>query len=112
MVQIGHNEHIGWGITLSFTDLEDVFVEKFTDDTCTTYMHDGKLKDTHILEEKIFIKGEKMPFIEKVFETVHGVLISDVTGNSSMKLTLCSMAYKASTATRGWFQLNKAKKLE
>lgn len=109
MVQIGHNEHIGWGITLSFTDLEDVFVEKFTDDTCTTYMHDGKLKDTHILEEKIFIKGEKMPFIEKVFETVHGVLISDVTGNSSMKLTLCSMAYKASTATRGWFQLNKAK---
>ncbi len=109
MVQIGHNNDIGWGITLSFTDLEDVFVEKFTDDTCTTYVHEGKLKETNIIEEKIFIKGEKMPFIEKVFETVHGVLVSDVTGNSSMKLTLCSMAFKSSNTTRGWFLLNDAK---
>ena len=109
MIQIGHNENIGWGITLSFTDIEDVFVEKFTDDTCTTYMHDGKLKDTKIIEEKIFIKNENLPFIEKVYETVHGTLISDVTGNSSMKLTLCSMAYKPGTAVKGWFLLNKAK---
>ncbi len=108
MVQIGHNEKIGWGITLSYTDIEDVFVEKFTDETCTTYMHDGKLMETNIMEEKIFIKGEKMPHIEKVYETVHGILISDVTGHSSMKLTLCSMAYKAGTATKGWFSLNKA----
>ena len=108
MVQIGHNEKIGWGITLSYTDIEDVFVEKFTDETCATYMHDGKLKETNIIEEKIFIKGEKMPHIEKVYETVHGTLISDVTGNSSMKLTLCSMAYKAGTAIKGWFLLNKA----
>ncbi len=108
MVQIGHNEKIGWGITLSYTDIEDVFVEKFTDETCTSYMHEGKLKETNIIEEKIFIKGEKMPHIEKVYETIHGTLISDVTGNSSMKLTLCSMAYKAGTATKGWFLLNKA----
>lgn len=109
MIQIGHNEKIGWGITLSYTDIEDVFVEKFTDETCTTYMHDGKLRETNIIEEKIFIKGEKMPHIEKVYETVHGTLISDVTGHSSMKLTLCSMAYKPGTATKGWFLLNKAK---
>ena len=109
MVQIGHNEKIGWGITLSYTDIEDVFVEKFTDETCTTYMHDGKLRETNIIEEKIFIKDEKMPHIEKVYETVHGTLISDVTGHSSMKLTLCSMAYKPGTATKGWFLLNKAK---
>ncbi len=109
MVQIGHNDKIGWGITLAFTDIEDVFVEKFTDDTCTTYMHDGKLKETHIIEEKIFVKDEKMPHIEKVYETVHGTLISDVTGHSNMKLSLCSMAYKPGTSITGWFRLNKAK---
>ncbi|HMV15013.1 MAG TPA: penicillin acylase family protein [Chitinophagales bacterium] len=109
MVQIGHNENIGWGITLSYTDIEDVFVEKFTDDTCTTYIHEGKLNDTTIIEEKIFVKGEKMPIIEKVYQTVHGTLISDVTGHSNMKLTLCSMAYQAGTSTKGWFLLNKAK---
>ncbi len=109
MIQIGHNEKIGFGITLAFTDIEDVFIEKFTDDTCTTYMHEGKLKDTKIIDEKIFIKGETMPHVEKVFETVHGILISDVTGHSNMKLTLCSMAYKAGTSISGWFLLNKAK---
>ena len=108
MIQIGHNEKIGWGITLSYTDIEDVFVEKFTDDSCTTYMHEGKLKDTKIIEEKIFIKDEKMPNIEKVYETIHGTLISDVTGNSNMKLTLCSMAFKAGRSINGWFLLNKA----
>ena len=108
MVQIGHNEHIGWGITLSYTDIEDLFIEKFTDDTCTTYMHDGKLRETVVIEEKIFIKGERMPHIEKVYETDHGVLISDVTGNSTTKLTLCSQAYKPGTAIKGWFMLNKA----
>lgn len=109
MVLIGHNEKIGWGITLSFTDIEDVFVEKFTDDTCTSYMHEGKLTETEIIEEKIFIKGEKMPHIEKVYNTVHGTLISDVTGHSNMKLTLCSMAYHQGEALKGWYLLNKAK---
>ncbi|MDB5226042.1 MAG: peptidase penicillin amidase, partial [Bacteroidota bacterium] len=108
MVQIGHNDKIGWGITLSYTDIEDVFIEKFTDETCSTYMHDGKLRETDIIEEKIFIKDEKMPHLEKVYETVHGVVISDVTGNSSTRLTLCSQAYIASTATKGWFLLNQA----
>ncbi|MEZ5025215.1 MAG: penicillin acylase family protein [Chitinophagales bacterium] len=109
MVQIGHNENIGWGITLSFTDIEDLFVEKFTDETCTTYMHEGKIKDTIIYNEKIFIKGEKLPHIEKVYETIHGTMISDVVGHSSTKLTLCSMAYKPGMAIRGWFMLNRAK---
>ncbi len=108
MVQIGHNDKIGWGITLAYTDMEDVFIEKFTDDTCTTYMHDGKLQETIVHEEKIFIKDEKMPHMERVFETVHGVLISDITGNSSTKLTLCSQAFRPSAATKGWFLLNKA----
>ena len=26
---VGHNEHIGFGITLAYTDAEDLFVEQF-----------------------------------------------------------------------------------
>ena len=108
MVQIGHNEKIGWGITLSFTDIEDVFVEKFTDENCTTYMHESDLKETEIIEEKIFIKDEKMPYIEKVYRTVHGTIISDIVGDSNQKLSLSSMALTAGKSVYGWFLLNKA----
>ncbi|MBK8353103.1 MAG: penicillin acylase family protein [Saprospirales bacterium] len=92
MVQIGHNEKIGWGITLAFTDIEDVFVEKIYETKITTYMHEGNLKETEIIEEKIFIKDENLPHIEKVFRTIHGTIISDIIGNSNQKLSLSSMA--------------------
>lgn len=109
MVLIGHNEHIGWGITLSFTDIEDVFVEKFTDETCSTYVYENQLLSTEIIEEKIYIKDQEEPFIEKVFQTIHGPVISDITGYRHKKLTLCSQALRPSKAVLGWFTMNKAK---
>lgn len=108
MVLIGHNASIGWGITLSFTDIEDVFVEKFTDDTCGSYVHENQLLSTDIIEEKIYIKGEDEPYIEKVLQTIHGPVISDITGYKHKKLTLCSQALRPSKAVLGWFKLNKA----
>jgi penicillin amidase len=109
MVLIGHNEYIGWGITLSFTDIEDVYVEKFTDDTCSSYIHENKILNTEIFEEKIYVKDEKDPYIEKVLATIHGPVISDITGYKHQKLTLCSQARKPSKAVLGWDLLNKAK---
>ena len=108
MVQIGHNEKIGWGITLAFTDIEDVIVEKYTDENCTTYMHEGNLKETEIIEEKIFIKDEKMPHIEKIYRTIHGTIISEIVGDSNQKLSLSSMALTSGKSIHGWFLLNKA----
>ena len=29
LILVGHNEHIGFGITLAYTDAEDLFVEQF-----------------------------------------------------------------------------------
>jgi penicillin amidase len=36
-VLVGHNAHIAWGMTLAFTDCEDLFVEKFDPDAPTRY---------------------------------------------------------------------------
>lgn len=108
-ILIGHNERISWGITLSYTDMEDVFIEKFTDDTCVSYMHEGRIMETEIIDEKIFVKGEKMPHVERVYNTIHGTVVSEISGNKHVKMTLCSMAYKPSRAFGGWFVLNTAK---
>jgi penicillin amidase len=108
LILIGHNEQIGWGITLAFTDIEDVFVEKFTDKTMETYMHDGKIMESKIIEEKIYIKDEKMPHIERVINTIHGTLISNVIPESHHAYTLCSMAFRPANTFDGWFRLNTA----
>ena len=107
-VLIGHNEHIGWGITLAFTDIEDVYVEKFTDHSFSTYMYDGKILDSNIIEEKIYIKGESLPYIEKVVNTIHGTLISNITNEQHHAYTLCSRAFKPSNVFDGWMKLNRA----
>jgi len=108
MCLIGHNEKIGWGITLSFTDIEDIFVETFTDDSCRQYLHNGMVKDTIVHEEVIQVKGEKEPCIFKVFETVHGPVISDIIDEGHHRLSLCSQALKPGKVLEGWFRINQA----
>ena len=108
LVLIGHNANIGWGITLAYTDIEDVFIEKFTDDSCQSYEHIGETKQTVVHEELIKIKG-KQPHVEEVLETVHGVVISDLLGSGTQKLTLCSMALKEGRPMLAWLKLNHAK---
>ncbi|MBK6275163.1 MAG: hypothetical protein IPF58_10870 [Saprospirales bacterium] len=70
---------------MSFTDIEDVFVEKFTDENCTTYMHEGNLKETEIIEEKIFIKDEKChtsrKYIEPFMALLYQILLAIPTKN-------------------------------
>ncbi|MBX7226466.1 MAG: penicillin acylase family protein [Chitinophagales bacterium] len=109
MVQIGHNGNIGWGITLSYTDLEDVFIEKFTDETCSSYVHEGKIVQTAILEEKIYVKGDPKPIIHEVMETVHGPIVSDFIDDNVKKLSLCSMALKPGKSILAWMKINLAK---
>lgn len=109
LVPIGHNERISWGITLSFTDIEDLFVEQFTDETCTAYIYKGQVKQSVVYEEAIHIKGRREPFVEKVVTTEHGVVISDILGHADQKLSLASMALRSSDSVWGWFVLNHAR---
>ena len=38
-VMVGHNSHIAWGMTLAFTDCEDLFVEKLDPDNPRRYLY-------------------------------------------------------------------------
>jgi len=108
LVPIGHNGKISWGITVAFTDIEDLFIEQFTDDHCETYLYKGEKRQAVIHEEKIFVKGSKEPVIEKVTTTEHGVVISDIIGHDDQKLALNSMALRPGKSIWGWYTLNRA----
>lgn len=108
LVPIGHNAHISWGITLAFTDIEDLFVEQFTDDSCGTYIFKGKERKAVTVDEIIRVKGRHEPFVEKVILTEHGVVISDIIGHADQKLALNSMALKPGKVLWGWYLLNRA----
>lgn len=106
---IGHNEHISWGVTIGYTDNEDLFIEKFKDGSDRWYEHKGEWKAAVILEESIFVKGKKEPHKAKVIVTQHGPVISEVVGLPNKKMTLQSYAMMPGRVFKGWYQLNVAK---
>ena len=107
---IGHNEYIAWGITLAFTDVEDIFVEKVSDSDPTKYVYRDEDMEFKIIEEKIAVKGED-EHIEKVHYTVHGPLINDVTRGGDHAISLCSKSLEPIHIADALFNLNTAKNI-
>ena len=109
MVMVGHNERIAWGMTLAFTDAEDLFIERMDSQDPPRYLFQDEWRETEIIEEPIKIKGVKEPYIEKVVITHHGPIISNVVGYPAQKVAVQSMALQPVPAIEGWYRLNTAR---
>ncbi|MFX1514625.1 MAG: penicillin acylase family protein, partial [Promethearchaeota archaeon] len=108
LVMVGHNSKIAWGMTLAYTDAEDLFIEKMHPEDPTKYEFRGEWIKAEVISEPINIKGQSEPHIEKVIITQHGPIISDVVDYSDKRIAVNSMALRPCPATKGWLLLNKA----
>jgi len=108
MILVGHNEHIAWGMTLAFTDCEDLFIEKFDPGDPHRYQFGDTWREAEVIPETIPVKGRAEPHIENVVVTHHGPVISDVIGVSEQRVAVNSMALRTGKAFQGWMELNQA----
>jgi len=108
MVMVGHNDRIAWGMTLAFTDAEDLFVEQIDTHDPPRYLFKDEWHETEIIEEKIKVKGISDPHIERVMVTRHGPVISDQVGYAAQQVAVQSMALQPVPALEGWYRLNTA----
>lgn len=108
MVLVGHNERIAWGMTLAFTDCEDLFIEKFDPQDRRRYQFKDAWLEAELIEEPIQVKGRSAPHIEQVMITKHGPIISDVVAYPEQRVAVQSMALQPCPAVEGWLSLNKA----
>jgi penicillin G amidase len=109
LVMIGHNRHVSWGITLAFSDIQDLFVEQFEEGNSQRYQYKEDWMQAEIFPETIRIKGKAAPHIEQVIVTRNGPVISDVVDTGGQKLALNSPALRPSALTMGWYQLDMAR---
>ena len=108
-VLVGHNDHIAWGATLTFTDSEDLYVERLNE-TGTSYQFAGEWRDLEVIPEQIRIKGKPDHF-ESVRLTHHGPIISQTLKEWKGRppaLALCSVALQPHQAIEGFARLNVA----
>ncbi len=107
MVLVGHNDRIAWGMTLAYTDAEDLFIEQL--DAQNRYLYKDAWHAAEIIEEPIRVKGRKEAHMERVIVTRHGPIISDVVGYPAQKVAVHSMALQPVPALEGWLRLNAAR---
>ena len=135
-VLVGHNDRLAWGITLAFTDCEDLFVEQFDPHQPDHYRFGDEWLEAQTIVEEIPVKGRAEPHREAVCVTRHGPVISDVVGATfkganfdpstrsadyslhssthsnlhsfTQRVAVNSMALQPCPALEGWLRLNRA----
>jgi penicillin amidase len=73
-IELGHNESIGFGLTIVGTDQQDLYVEKLNPANANQYMYKGEWKAVQIEKQQIAVKGAAPINVELRF-TAHGPVI-------------------------------------
>jgi penicillin G amidase len=108
LVLVGHNDRLAWGMTLAYTDCEDLYAEEFDPATPGRYRYGDGWRQAELIPEPIEVKGRSEPHIEQVVVTHHGPVISDIVGHPERRLAVQSMALRPCPAVEGWRRLNLA----
>jgi penicillin amidase len=74
LVIIGHNERIAWGFTNSNADVEDLYIEKFSDANPLEYSASGKVLTAEVRHEAIHVRGKPDVNLDVVV-TRHGPIV-------------------------------------
>jgi penicillin amidase len=75
-VVIGKNTKIAWGLTTSFLDVEDLYLEDVRGDTVRV---DDQYVPLEVRTEQLKVRGEAEPRVVRIRSSRHGPLLSDVS---------------------------------
>lgn len=73
-IALGHNESVGWGLTIVGTDQEDLYVEKINPSNANQFLYKGKWKPVEVERQQIPVKG-LVPVTVELRYTDHGPII-------------------------------------
>jgi penicillin amidase len=111
-VVAGHNEHVAWGFTNGFPDVQDLYMERLrrTEDGRVQAEYNGEWYDARLLSEAIHVKGGATVY-EEVVVTRHGPIINalapDLAGEQPLALRWTSL--EPDTMMQGLFDMNRAR---
>jgi penicillin amidase len=76
---MGHNDHVAWGVTNGFPDVQDLYIEHLrrTGEGRVEYEYEGKWLEAPVLREEIHVKGGET-VVEEVIVTHHGPILNSL----------------------------------
>jgi len=114
-VMAGHNEHLAWGFTNGFPDVQDLYMERLRQapDGSTEYEFQGEWHKADVIREEIKVKDAE-PVYEDVVVTRHGPIINSLVEEERMDtpLALRWTALEKANTVNPIFDMNRATSCE
>ena len=105
-VVAGHNDHVAWGYTALYADVQDVYVEKL-DGKGNYQAGDGSWKPLAVDHEVIHVRGGKDVTVD-LQSTAHGPLMNPLFTKETRPMALKWTLYDATLNALPIFQLDTA----
>jgi penicillin amidase len=102
----GHNEHVAWGFTALYADVQDLYVEKL-DGKGNYQGADGRFKPLAVDREVIHVRGGEDVTLD-VQSTAHGPLLNPILAGETRPIALKWALYDPALNALPVFQLNAA----
>jgi penicillin amidase len=102
----GHNDHVAWGYTALYADVQDVYVEKL-DGKGNYQASDGSWKPLAVDHEVIHVRGGKDVTVD-LQSTAHGPLMNPLFTKETRPMALKWTLYDATLNALPIFQLDTA----
>lgn len=102
----GHNEHVAWGFTALYADVEDLHVERL-DGKGNFRAPDGTWKALNVDHEIIHVRGAEDMALE-VQSTAHGPLLNPMLAGESRPIALQWTLYDPALNTLPIYEMNVA----
>jgi penicillin amidase len=102
----GHNEHVAWGFTALYADVQDLFVEKL-DGKGNFQAADGSWKPLRVDHEIIHVRGGEDVSLD-VQSTQHGPLLNPTLAGESRPIALQWTLYDPALHTLPIYEMNIA----
>jgi penicillin amidase len=102
----GHNEHVAWGFTALYADVQDLYVEKL-DGKGNYQAADGAWKPLAVDHELIKVRGGESVKLD-VHSTAHGPLLNPIFTHETRPIALKWTLYDPALNSMPLYQLNTA----
>lgn len=107
-VAIGHNDRLGWGLTIVGTDQEDVYVEEVNPANANEVRFRGAWEPLRIVREEIAVKGQAAHFVELKFSR-HGPVFFEDTARHRAYVLRSALLEPGTAPYLGGLRLAQAK---
>jgi penicillin G amidase len=106
-IHIGHNERLGWGLTITGTDQQDAFVEELNPRNPNEVRFDGRWEPMTVVTEQIAVKGEAPRTVELKFSR-HGPIFYEDPVNLRAYAVRSALAEPGTASYLGGLRLAQA----